>query len=95
MEEKLVPIAGSFDEWLHNPNAADRAFRERCAAEIVSLRAIVAAARALVDQQANDQRLWKPPLSYPHDDVQRALRRLHEVVEGKTAEECARAALAC
>lgn len=66
---------------------------DACIAEITYLRNTISAARALVDQQANDERLWKPALSYPHGDVQRALRRLHEVIEGKTSEECAREAL--
>lgn len=47
------------------------------------------AIKAVVDEQANDDGLWFIPVTITEDYLQRALRRLHEVVEGKTSEECA------
>ena len=50
-------------------------------------------ARQVVDEQANDEGLWFIPVTITEDILQRALRRLHEAVEGKTSEQCARAVL--
>ena len=57
--------------------------------------AIAALARALtgVSEQAEDEGLWFQPKYITEDVFQRALRRLHEAVEGKTSAECARAVL--
>jgi hypothetical protein len=54
-------------------------------------------ARAIVNAQAEDELLWSRPVvglqSIQEAYLQKELRRLHEVIEGKTAEECAREAL--
>lgn len=47
------------------------------------------AIRAVVDEQANDEGLWFVPVTITEDYLQKALRRLHEVIEGKSSEECA------
>lgn len=47
----------------------------------------------IVNEQAEDRYLWANPLSAHADYLQQALRRLHEAVEGKTAEQCARAVM--
>lgn len=49
--------------------------------------------RKIVDEQADDWGLWCEPRSVVEDILQRALRRLHVAIEGKTEEECAIAAL--
>lgn len=51
-------------------------------------------ARAVVQEQADDWGLWCVPESVMEDLLQKALRRLHEAVEGKSATECAIDALA-
>ncbi len=54
-------------------------------------------ARTIVDAQAEDEVLWSIPFmglpSIQEEYLQKELRRLHEAIEGKTAEECAREAL--
>ena len=50
-------------------------------------------AQSVVDEQANDEGLWFWPQTVGEDILQRALRRLHEAVEGKSAADCARSAL--
>lgn len=50
-------------------------------------------AMKVVDEQAADTGLWCVPQTVFEDELQRALRRLHEAVEGKTSEQCARAVL--
>lgn len=47
------------------------------------------AALAVVNEQANDAGLWFVPQTVTEDYLQRALRRLHEAVEGKSAAICA------
>jgi len=50
--------------------------------------------KAVVDEQANDADLWKVMFTSQREQkLQAALRRLHEAVEGKTSEQCARAVL--
>lgn len=46
-----------------------------------------------VEQQANDEGLWADPVYASEAYIQSELRRLHEVIEGKTSEECAEAIL--
>ena len=46
--------------------------------------------RALVDEQAEDDGLWFVAQYAPEAYLQKALRRLHEVIEGKTGGEIAR-----
>lgn len=52
---------------------------------------------AVVNEQAEDLGLWSIPTERPQyiaeAYLQQELRRLHEVIEGKTKEECAREAL--
>lgn len=43
--------------------------------------------KAVVDEQAHDESLWFVPVTITEDILQRALRRLHEVIEGKTSVE--------
>lgn len=50
-------------------------------------------ALAIVNEQAEDKGLWFVPKYASEDYLQEALRRLHEAVEGKTREECARSAM--
>jgi hypothetical protein len=54
---------------------------------IERLRAIEAAIKVVVDEQANDDGLWFIHETITEDILQRALRRLHEVIEGKTSTE--------
>lgn len=49
--------------------------------------------KAVVNEQADDWGLWCDPVSIVEDMLQKALRRLHAAVEGKTPEQCARAVL--
>lgn len=60
--------------------------------ELTALRATVGAARALVDEQADDEGLWFEAHYISEAILQQALRKLHEVIEGKSQEECALAA---
>lgn len=48
---------------------------------------------ATMTEQAKDAYLWAPAMSPHAEYLQRAIRRLHEAVEGKTSEQCARAVL--
>lgn len=50
-------------------------------------------AKTVVAEQAEDEGLWFIPHTITEDILQRALRRLHAAVEGKTPEQCARAVL--
>ncbi len=47
----------------------------------------------IVDEQANDWSLWFEPRTIREKVLQRALRRLHVAIEGKTETECAITAL--
>ena len=47
----------------------------------------------VVKEQAEDEGLWCEPVYITEAILQRALRRLHAAVEGKTPEQCARAVL--
>jgi hypothetical protein len=47
----------------------------------------------VVNEQAEDDGLWFVPQTITEDYLQRALRRLHEAVEGKSREQCAVEAL--
>jgi hypothetical protein len=60
---------------------------ERLRAENQWMKAIDATIKAVVDEQANDESLWFIPETITEDILQRALRRLHEVIEGKTSTE--------
>lgn len=51
------------------------------------------AIKAVVDEQAEDEGLWFVPQTITEDYLQRALRKLHAVIEGKSSEQCAREAL--
>lgn len=51
------------------------------------------AIKAVVDEQADDDGLWFIPTTITEDYLQRALRRLHAVIEGKSPEQCALEAL--
>jgi hypothetical protein len=51
------------------------------------------AAQRIVAEQAADERLWFRPVYITEDCLQKALRRLHAAVEGKSPEECALAAV--
>jgi hypothetical protein len=51
------------------------------------------AAIVVVNEQAEDDGLWFVPQTITEDYLQRALRRLHEAVEGKSQEQCAVEAL--
>lgn len=51
-------------------------------------------AKALVDVQAKDESLWFEAVYVSEAILQQALRKLHEVIEGKSQEDCAKAALA-
>jgi hypothetical protein len=48
-----------------------------------------AAIKAVVGEQAEDNGLWFIPATITEDYLQRALRRLHAVIEGKSPEQCA------
>jgi hypothetical protein len=45
--------------------------------------------KAVVDEQANDDSLWFVPVTITEDILQKALRRLHAAIEGKSPEQCA------
>lgn len=49
--------------------------------------------RALVAAQAESPLLWGQATTMQAVHLQQALRLLHEVIEGKTSEQCARAVL--
>ena len=53
----------------------------------------LAEAKALIDEQANDEGLWFHAITAPEVYLQSALRRLHAAVEGKTETQCALEAL--
>lgn len=61
--------------------------------ENTKLRAALKGMRNVVNEQAEDDSLWFRATSAPESYLQDALRRLHEVVEGKTSKECAVEAL--
>lgn len=50
-------------------------------------------ARICVAEQAGDAGLWFQAKTAPEAYLQKELRRLHEIVEGKSAQDCALAAL--
>ena len=52
-----------------------------------------AAIKAVVAEQVDDDGLWFVARTVTEDYLQRALRRLHAVIEGKTPEQCALEAL--
>ena len=62
-------------------------------ARIAELEKALRDARQITDEQAEDAFLWFMPQYITEDALQCALRRLHAAIEGKTPEECARAAL--
>ncbi len=45
--------------------------------------------QVIVQEQAKDEGLWFVAETAPEAYLQKALRRLHEAIEGKTAKECA------
>ena len=47
----------------------------------------------IVNEQAEDYGLWFQPKYITEDKLQRALRRLHVAIEGKTEGECAEEAI--
>lgn len=47
----------------------------------------------VVEEQANDPGLWFVAKTAPEAYLQQALRRLHEIIEGRSQKECALAAL--
>jgi hypothetical protein len=47
----------------------------------------------VVDEQAEDEGLWFIPETITEDILQRALRRLHEAIEGRTSAQCAAEAI--
>lgn len=48
-----------------------------------------AAIKSLVDEQANDPGLWFKPETCAEAVLQRALRQIHAVIDGKSPEQCA------
>lgn len=50
----------------------------------------ISSIRAVVDEQAKDEGLWFYAKYATEAYIQNALRRLHEVIEGKTGDEIAR-----
>lgn len=71
------------------PRDAIRPLLERCADALETAEA----ARNVVNEQAEDGGLWCIPVHINEDILQKALRRLHEAVEGKSPDDCARDAL--
>lgn len=71
--------------------AADtiEALQQRCA----ELELRLDLAKFVCAEQAEDERLWFIAEHITEDTLQKALRRLHEAVEGITSQECAVAAL--
>lgn len=88
---------GCTEAWEHEWLAPGLALAHKDRATLLSLlreeRARAAAMHAVVDEQAEDEGLWFQPTTITEDILQKALRRLHEAAEGKTAEQCARAVL--
>ncbi len=64
------------------------------AAKLSSCAALNAAIKAVVDEQANDAGLWFIAETCTEAYLQQALRQLHVVIEGKSPEQCALAAIA-
>ena len=56
-------------------------------ATIKKLRQQLAAIKAIVDEQAEDEGLWFRARRAPEAYLQQALRRLHETIEEKTSEQ--------
>lgn len=50
-------------------------------------------ALALISEQAENQGIWFVAQTAPEAYLQQELRRLHEVIEGKSQEQCGREAL--
>jgi hypothetical protein len=50
-------------------------------------------AQQLVAEQAKDEGLWFKAQTAPEAYLQQALRKLHEVIEGKSQTECAEDAI--
>lgn len=73
--------------------AADDLFHASPYAEIERLRDRTKAALEVVNAQAEDEALWCQPVYASEAYLLAALRRLHEAVEGKSSEQCARAVL--
>ena len=65
--------------------------------EISRLQERLDAIQKLVDEQAEDLGLWSTPFARTHTiaeaHLQQELRRLHEVIEVRSQEQCAREAL--
>jgi len=67
----------------------------RCMMEIDRLRNLllkrewITEVMEIVEEQANDEGLWCDAVYASEAYIQKALRRLHEVIEQKTSEECA------
>lgn len=53
-----------------------------------------AAVMKIVNEQANDDGIWFVPATAAEAYLQQELRRLHEAIEGVTAEECGENVLA-
>ena len=53
----------------------------------------LAALRNLATEQAKNEGLWFRSVYVTEDILQRALRQLHELIEGKTGDECAKEVL--
>lgn len=49
--------------------------------------------REVVKAQAEDEGLWFIAATCSEAYLQQALRRLHELIEGKSADECARSVI--
>jgi len=55
-------------------------------AELATLKARLAEARRVCDEQANDEGLWFVAVTVTEDYLQAALRRLHAAVEGTASQ---------
>lgn len=49
--------------------------------------------KQIVDEQAADPMLWCRPGTIVEDALQKALRRLHAAIEGKSPDQCAKEAM--
>ena len=94
-EAKLTAAEQRVEDGIEALNASER-IRARLVAENIELKGRVEdeRLREAVNSQAEDEGLWFEAKTAPEAYLQQELRRLHEIIEGKTGDECAREVVA-
>ena len=90
-----VELKKRVEDGIEALNASER-IRARLVAENIELKGRVEdeRLRETANSQAEDEGLWFEAQTAPEAYLQQELRRLHEIIEGKTGDECARAVVA-